>query len=497
MNSPIISIDHCAVRLGPGHALKDTSWQVMPGQHWALLGGNGAGKTTLMRLVRGDVHPAQGRPFGHEGRRSWDFGDGPTESALDARANIALISSDDQDAWVRSDRGYTGEELVCTGIYDTLALWGEPMQEDRDRARAQLEAIGAGEFADRNVLELSRGQGRLVHIARAMVRRPRILLLDEALEGLDQRMRQRILDALTAVAASGTQIILSTHHLPECPPFLTHAALMCAGTLERTGTATELLARDTPITCAPTLMIEPPRPTADSGVGALLHLEGVSVIRGGRKVLSDINWTVRPGEHWAVLGANGAGKSTLAALATGELRPTTGALAWFGQSDLVNVWNIRKRIGLVSPELQAKYRYNITGLELVTSGFFSSIGLYDRANARQIDRASQCLALTGMQGFEDRPIRSLSYGQIRRLIIARAMVTRPPLLILDEPCAGLDPAARAGFLEGLEALETDGTTLICISHRPEEIPANIQRALVLEQGVATYCGPLDRAPGQR
>ncbi|MBU1002139.1 MAG: ATP-binding cassette domain-containing protein [Proteobacteria bacterium] len=496
MDSAIISLEHCAVRLGPGHALKDVSWQIMPGQHWALLGGNGAGKTTLMRLLRGEVHPAQGRPFGHEGRRSWNFGNDPTASALDARANIALISSDDQDAWVRSDRGYTGEELVCTGIYDTLALWGEPMPEDRDRARAQLEAIGAGEFADRNVLELSRGQGRLVHIARAMVRRPRILLLDEALEGLDERMRQRILETLSTVAASGTQVILSTHHLPECPPFLTHAAVVRDGRLERCGPAAEVLTRDEPQASSAALSIEPPRPTTDSEAGTLLHLEAVSVTRSGRQVLTNVNWTVRPREHWAVLGANGAGKSTLAALAMGSVLPSTGSIAWFGQSGLVNIWTIRKRIGLVSPELQAGYRYNVTGLELVTSGFFSSIGLYDRAEARQKDRARQCMALIGMQGFEDRPIRSLSYGQVRRLIIARALVTRPALLILDEPCAGLDSESRAGFLAGLAALEDTGVTLVCISHRPEEIPANIKQALVLEQGLVTYCGPLDRArPG--
>lgn len=494
MNSPVISLEHCAVRLGPGHAMKDATWSLMPGQHWAILGANGSGKTTLMRLARGEIHPAQGRPFGHEAVRRWDFGDGPTASALDARANIALISSDDQDAWVRYDRGYTGEELVCTGIFDTLALWGEPGEDARATARAQLEVLGAGEFADRNVLELSRGQARLVHIARAMVRRPKVLLLDEALEGLDAGMRQRILDALAAAAEGGTQIVLTTHHLPECPEFITHAAHVCDGRIEKSGPAKEMLTRPEPVACAPMIAVEPPRPEQDDGAGALLHLSGVSVRRSGRMVLSDVNWTVRPGEHWAVLGANGAGKSTLAALATGALRPSEGEIAWFGQSGLVDIWQIRKRIGLVSPELQAQYRYNVTAQELVVSGFFSSIGLYDAADARQKDRARQCMELTGMGGFEDRPIRTLSYGQIRRLVIARALVQRPSLLILDEPCAGLDPHSRQAFLDGLARLEGSSATLVCISHRPEEIPANIHRAMVLEHGLVTYSGPLDQAP---
>jgi len=492
MHSALITLSHCAVRLGPGHALKDASWELLPGQHWLILGSNGSGKTTLLRLARGEVHPAQGRPFGFEAERRWDFGDGPSTSALDARANIALISSDEQDAWVRSDRGYTGEELVCTGIFDTLALWGEPGPEARAQARAQLEALGAGDLAERNVLELSRGQGRLVHIARAMVRKPRVLLLDEALEGLDRGMRERITAALAAAAQAGTQIVLTTHHLSECPAFMTHAALVCDGRVQKTGPVAELMPKGQAPACAPMLAVEPPRPTEDRGAAALLHLSNVSVRRAGRLVLSEVDWTVRRGEHWAVLGANGAGKSTLAALATGALRPSEGDIAWFGQSGLVDIWQIRKRIGLVSPELQAQYRYDITALEMVVSGFFSSIGLYDRADDRQIRRARECLELTGMAGFEERRIRTLSYGQIRRLVIARALVQRPPLLILDEPCAGLDPASREAFLKGLEALEGAGVTLICISHRPEEIPANITRALILEDGAVAYSGPLGR-----
>lgn len=490
MSSAVISIEHCSVRLGPGFALRDATWSLLPGQHWALLGGNGAGKTTLMRLARGELHPAQGRPFAHEAARSWNFGHGDTSSALDARANVALVSCDDQDAWVRSDRGYSGEELVCTGIFDTLALWGEPGPEVRARAREQLERLGAGHLADRNVLEMSRGQGRLVHIARALVRSPRVLLLDEALEGLDARMRSLILDALAREAARGTQIVLSTHHLGECPAFLTHAAVLAKGSVLRSGPAREMVrpaprARPQAVPAANGTLHDAP-----AHGEPILDMRSVTVVRGGRTVLADVDWTVRPGGHWAVLGDNGAGKSTLAALATAALRPTSGRVAWFGRSDGFSVWDLRKRIGLVSPELQAGYRYNVSALDLTASGFFSSVGLYDRVTPEQAERARECMALTGMAGFEDRPIRTLSYGQIRRLIIARALVVRPELLILDEPSAGLDADSRADFLADLDALAASGATLVCITHRPEEIPACVGSALILERGRVAAVGPV-------
>ncbi|WP_461209226.1 ATP-binding cassette domain-containing protein [Desulfocurvus sp. DL9XJH121] len=487
MSAPLIHIEHCCVRLGRGYALRDATWDLLPGQHWALLGSNGAGKTTLMRLARGELHPAQGHPFGHGAKRVWDFGHGPTTSALDARERVALISSDDQDAWVRSDRGYSGEELVCTGILDTLALWGEPGPEVRARARAQFRRLGAEDLADRNVLEMSRGQARLAHIARALVREPRVLMLDEALEGLDRRMRARILEALAREAARGTQIVLSTHYMEEFPAFLTHAAVLENGAVARSGPARAILG-EPDSGAAP--VVGPSVPAVEPGA-VIIDMRGVTVLRGGRAALDDVDWTVRRGEHWAVLGDNGAGKSTLAALAMAALRPSTGRVSWFGRSEGVNVWELRKRIGLVSPELQAGYRYNISALDLVASGFFSSVGLYDRVSEEQAARARECMALANMAGFEERPVRSLSYGQIRRLVIARALVTRPELLILDEPSAGLDAASRQGFLADLDALAASGATLVVITHRPEEIPACVGKAMILAQGRVTAMGPRD------
>lgn len=498
-HDPVIAIDHCTVRLGPGLALKDASWQVLPGQHWVLAGPNGAGKTTLLRLARGEVHPAQGEHFGHRGTRCWNFGQGPTQSALDARAAVALVTPDDHDALTRDERAMRVEHFVVTGIHDTQYLFREPLQAELERARAALAELGAAELAGRDVLSLSRGQGRLAVLARALVRAPRVLLLDEAMQGLDAAARALLGRALERLAAGGTQLVMATHHPGEVRAVATHAALLGDGRVVRQGPAREVLGAARGVFAAgPALALPREKGArAEAAPEHYLELRGVDVVRQGRTVLAGIDWTVRPGEHWAVLGPNGAGKSTLVALCMGALRPTRGQASWFGLPGPVNVWDIRRRMGLVSPELQAAYRYDVTAVEAVLSGYFSSVGLYGRPSAEQTERAGALVDLVGLAGMQQRRVRTLSYGQMRRLLIARALAPGPELLLLDEPCSGLDPEARGRFLEVVQALALGGVTLVLVTHDPGEIPPAVQHCLMLNAGRVAARGPCAQilAPG--
>jgi molybdate transport system ATP-binding protein len=497
-HDPVIDIRHCTVRLGPGFGLKDASWQVLPGQHWVLAGPNGAGKTTLLRLARGEVHPAQGEHFGHRGARCWNFGRGRTESALDARAAVALVTPDDHDALTRDERAMSVERFVVTGIHDTQYLFREPSREELERARAALASLDAADLAGRDVLSLSRGQGRLAVLARALVREPRLLLLDEAMQGLDAAARARLGRALARLAAGGTQLVMATHHLDEVRAVATHAAVLEGGQVVRQGAADAVLGEAArafaagPALALPRAAGGPRREVPEHYVA----LRGVDVVRQGRTVLAGIDWTVRPGEHWAVLGANGAGKSTLVALCQGALRPTRGRASWFGLPGPVNVWDIRRRMGLVSPELQAAYRYDVTAVEAVLSGHFSSVGLYDRPSAEQVEQAGALVDMVGLAGMRQRRVRTLSYGQMRRLLIARALAPGPELLLLDEACTGLDPEARARFLEVVQALAGAGVTLVFVTHDPAEIPPAVGLCLRLEAGRVVARGPRERVLAQ-
>lgn len=214
----------------------------------------------------------------------------------------------------------------------------------------------------------------------------------------------------------------------------------------------------------------------------LVQIKNATVYLKNTPVLKSINWTVRPGEHWALVGNNGSGKTTLLKLIFGELLPIDGGgVHWFNS----RVWNgladIREQIGYVSAEYQENYDRNVTGLEVVESGFFDSIGLWQKVNARQKQRASECMHLLEIEYLSPKRFRNMSYGEARRVLLARALVHRPTLLVLDEPCSGLDIPTREHFLETLQKLSRK-TQMIYVTHHIEEILPAVTHVLYLKAG---------------
>lgn len=221
----------------------------------------------------------------------------------------------------------------------------------------------------------------------------------------------------------------------------------------------------------------------------LVKVENADVYLGGKKILSDINWTVESGESWAVLGNNGSGKTTLMRLVFGEILPVNGeGVSWFGSSEWTGLGRIREKIGLVSAEYQANYDKNINGLEVALSGFFSSIGLYEKVGKKQNREAREWMEFLGISRLEKKDFYSMSYGEARRVLLVRALVNRPQLLVLDEPCAGVDIPTRELLLETLEKLSHDKgpsgrkTQLIYVTHHIDEILPSITHVLLLKDG---------------
>ena len=225
----------------------------------------------------------------------------------------------------------------------------------------------------------------------------------------------------------------------------------------------------------------------------VLALDRVSLVRNGKPILREVTFTVAPGEHWAVVGKNGAGKSFLLRMIAGEHFPTTGAIdvlgKRFGEYDL---WKLKVHIGVVSDQLQARYHPDEPGEDIVLSGFFSSIGLYDRVTETMRRKAADLLARVGVAHLRERRFDEMSHGEQRRLLIARALVLDPALLILDEPCTGLDIASREEFLSGLSAVAGTGVSILLVTHHLEEIIPEIGNVLFLKEGRVTASGPKER-----
>ncbi len=226
----------------------------------------------------------------------------------------------------------------------------------------------------------------------------------------------------------------------------------------------------------------------------VLSVRGLSVRRGAATILRDLAWDVRAGEHWVVLGANGSGKTSLLSAITGYLTPSTGEVevlgARYGQSD----WReLRQRVGLVSSSLRQLMPDAATALEIVLGGFAASIGLPGPATPGRVRAARAALRAAEAAGIARRPWAVLSQGERQKVLIARALVGQPAVIMLDEPCAGLDPVAREHFLAAMQRLAQRGlTTLVLITHHIEEITVAFTHALVLQAGRVLAAGPLDR-----
>jgi len=227
------------------------------------------------------------------------------------------------------------------------------------------------------------------------------------------------------------------------------------------------------------------------GVKPILEISNLRVERGGTMILNDVSWRVERGQHWVILGPNGSGKTSLLSALTGYLTPTAGKVSLLGKTYGRSDWReLRKQIGLVSSAVRQMMADDEPALETVASGKYAMIDFWGRLSradkicARQILRQIECPHLA------ERPWRVLSQGERQRVLIGRALMARPRLLILDEPCAGLDPAAREHFLQFLQRLgrKRNAPTLVLVTHHVEEIMPVFSHVLILKDGRSLATG---------
>ncbi|MGH8153260.1 MAG: ABC transporter ATP-binding protein, partial [Rhodanobacteraceae bacterium] len=224
----------------------------------------------------------------------------------------------------------------------------------------------------------------------------------------------------------------------------------------------------------------------------LLEIDGATVLRDGRPIIDDLQLRVAPRQHTVIVGPNGAGKSTLVKLVARQVYPLArddgcGRVRVFGR-ERWNVTELRGRLGIVSPALQLEYSIDttLTAFDAVVSGFLSAQGLgldlEHQVDAVMRARAAAALVEIGAAHLAQRHMASLSTGEARRVLIARALVHHPQALLLDEPCAGLDLASRRRFLRRLQDLARGGTTLLLVTHHVEEILPEVEQAVLLRSG---------------
>jgi molybdate transport system ATP-binding protein len=485
-----MSLHEVSVRRGGKWVLRDITLALEAGEHWALVGENGAGKTQLLKLLCTDVWPT---PTGREeriyriGRRRVDL--------TEAKSRIAYIGAELQDKYTRYGWNLPVQDLLATGLHGTDLLLRPATRAERTRIEATLRACGLERLAARRFLSLSYGQKRLALLARALVAAPDWLCLDEFYNGLDPRFRRRIDRVLAAARTAGRSWIAAAHRACDIPRG-THGIIELhegrvgsvrvldradlAQLTRQAGDRTARAVRPHATRKSATTQGRGRLPADDQPL--LLRLARANLYVDYRPVLRNLNWELRKGEHWAVFGANGAGKTSFLKLLYGDLAPALGGgieRTGFPPGTPIAEW--KRHVGYVSPELQTDYAVDVTVLDLVTSGRYASIGLAESPTADDRRAALRQLRFFRLLSLARRKPRELSYGQLRRALIARAMAGGARILLLDEPLTGLDPRQRAVMKALLERLMRRQLTVIIAVHHAEDLPRGMTHGLRLRR----------------
>ena len=460
--------------------------QLNDGEQLAIVGPNGAGKSLLVDLLTGKLPLLQGFP-------EYDFRPSASTQAYD---NIRYIAF--RDTYGSADANYYYQQRWNQTEQDDVPLVRELLGRCNDEElRQRLFCLfGLEPLLDKKIILLSSGELRKFQLTKALLTSPRILIMDNPFIGLDAPTRQmlgQLLEELTR--AFPLQLILVLSMLDDVPPFITHVipveAMHVSEKVERNRYLEQQAAAD----AARRTADEAAYAATDQLVAAIPHrgtnfsgnevvsLRKVSIRYGERTILRELDWQVLRGEKWALSGHNGSGKSTLLSLICAD-NPQSYAcdISLFGRRRGTgeSIWEIKKHIGYVSPEMHRAYLKNLPTIEIVASGLHDSIGLYVRPKPEELEQCMQWMEIFGIAVLREKPFLQLSSGEQRLALLARAFVRDPELLILDEPLHGLDTYNRRRVKRIIEAFcRRDDKTLIMVTHYANELPQSITKRLNL------------------
>ncbi|MDR7341636.1 molybdate transport system ATP-binding protein [Pantoea alhagi] len=469
-----LQISQGTFRLSDTRVLTLNDLTLHSGESWAFVGANGSGKSSLARALTGELPPLQGQFVSDFVR--------PTRVSLEKLQKLV------EQEWQRNNT-----DLLSEGEEDTGRTAAEMIQlEVKDDARCQqlAQLFNIEYLLERRFKYLSTGETRKALLCQALMAQPDLLVLDEPFDGLDVASRASLAALLEQLHQQGYTLVLVLNRFDDIPAFVDRTGVLAECNLTHVGARETVLAQALVAQLAHSEQLagmavpeadnpdQQPQLAADA---ARIVLKNGVVSYNDKPVLHGLNWEVKPGEHWQIIGPNGAGKSTLLSLVTGDHpQGYSNDLTLFGRrrGSGETIWDIKQHIGYVSSSLHLDYRVAISVRNVILSGYFDSIGLYQAASDRQRKLADAWLTLLGMATQGDTPFHSLSWGQQRLVLIARALVKHPALLILDEPLQGLDPINRQLVRRFIDILIAQGETqLLFVAHHAEDAPHCITHRL--------------------
>lgn len=511
MPTTVIELCGAAFRREGRKVFAGTHWRICAGEHWAVVGPNGSGKSTLLRGLWGGWPVCAGTldyAFERTAAYQRHFYFATPEEA------VTHVGFAEQRECIRrhlhfmQERWYSGAEHDAPTVAEFLS-WEHirgiiPFQVDaqppdavryaRWRASA-IRLLRLAPLQERRLHLLSNGEWRRVLMARALMQAPAVLVLDDPFAGLDGEAQARLQQHLQHLFRGRRPVILAVSQLAQIPHGITHVLgvrhdrIVFQGRWPQSRRRVAALFETQPRRSCRAI---PARGRRGETAEVVLQCRRVNITLGGRRIIRDLDWTVRAGEQWALLGPNGAGKSTLAGVIAGDVpQAYSQDIAFCGRPRDAggDLWQHKHRIGFFAPELLAQFPEQLRVLDAVCSGHFDTLGLYQRCPAKVRAQARYWLAQVRLAAAARQPLCALSEGEQRLVLLARAFVKAPPLLILDEPFQNLDAAHRSRLWRSLAQLTArHPTTLLLITHRADDLPPTITHVLRLVRGRTVYCG---------
>ncbi|WP_324672177.1 ATP-binding cassette domain-containing protein [Hymenobacter sp. GOD-10R] len=495
MNNTVLSFEHITVRYLQQTLFADLTFRVEQGQNWALVGKSGSGKSALLEAIAGNFNIMGGNasfPLLEEEVQQ-HLGADPFLTPrkligkVGAKYAFRTLSNTTEFYYQQRFNAHDSEDALTVRHYlATIKSYAEQPFWAYERT---IDTLHLAHLQEQQLIKLSNGETKRLLIAGALLKNPLLLLLDNPLAGLDKQTRATFNDILGAITASGITIIMATSP-GEIPASITHVAELEAGRMVRTSTREEFETHKAATTELPPLDEEELRAllalTTPPAFDVIARLEDVSISYGGKRVLDQISWEVRQGERWALVGPNGAGKSTLLSLLNGDNPQAYGKkITLFDRKrgSGESIWDIKKKIGFVSPELFQYFPAQNTCQQVIESGFYDTLGLFRKSQAANAAVALRWMRVLALEQYAATPFRKVAASVQRLCLLARAMAKNPPLFIFDEPCQGLDAEQQQHFKHVLDTIcQVSNATLIYVSHYAQEIPASVTQVLQLDNG---------------
>ncbi|HBL76879.1 MAG: hypothetical protein A2W90_22785 [Bacteroidetes bacterium GWF2_42_66] len=507
-NTIIVQAKGLYLQSGMFYILENINFGLKKGESLALTGNSGSGKTSLGKIIAGISSPFQG-----------ELNVSPDIKRLMVDQQDHFISQSGRKSAYYSQRYESLEEDTTPDVRTYLQKIQEKAgcPADEKQLSEVMEQMGINYISERKLLQLSNGERKRTQLAAALLQKPDLLVLDQPFVGIDADARANLNKLLEQQMKSGVSLVIicDQEHIPSG----VHKVLeLHKGKITRFADRAEYI----PETVSDGSKKEENAslfdllPAPKEIYSDVICMKNVKVRFGEKEILKDINWQVKNSDQWALLGPNGAGKTTLLSLITADNpQGYSNDLVLFDRKrgSGESIWDIKKRIGFVSPELHLYFLrgggiYNsVPGLgekphtsydalsctDVIVSGFRDEIGFTASPTGLQRKIANTWLSILKLEHLHDRKFYQASLGEQRLLLLARTLVKSPSLLILDEPCQGLDPEQTRHFIHLLDIVCMNlNTTMIYVTHIQEEIPSCVTNLLHLENGRINYCGKFQK-----